>query len=88
VLDSSVLVAGWSRLVLQRLASANPPLIEPIWSEWIIAETWRVLTWRACRAGSAWKQVSFQANRMLEYLLPVMRPVAFRHYEGRHHGRL
>lgn len=82
VLDSSVLVSGWSRLVLQRLASANPPRFEPLWSEWIIAETWRVLTWRACQAGASAIQISQQANRMLQSLLPVMRPVALYQYAG------
>jgi hypothetical protein len=46
VLDSSVLVPTWSRFVLQRLAATSPQRHVPVWSEWIIAETWRVLTWR------------------------------------------
>lgn len=82
VLDSSVLVGGWSRLVLQRLASASPPHFEPVWSEWIIAETWRVLAWRACKAGASALHISRQANRMLEHLLPVIRPVVLHQYAG------
>jgi PIN domain len=82
VLDSSVLVSRWSRLVLQRLASASPPLFEPLWSEWIIAETWRVLPWRACKAGASEVEVSQKANQMLQHLLPVMHPVALQRYEG------
>ena len=78
VLDSSVVVAGWSRRVLQRLASSEPPRFEPVWSEWIVAETWRVLTWRACKAGASWQDISAKANAMLRYLIPVMRPVALR----------
>jgi hypothetical protein len=44
VTDSSVLVPVWSRYVLQRLAAGPAPPYRPVWSEWIIAETWRVLT--------------------------------------------
>lgn len=71
VLDTSVLVPAWSRIVLQQLAAAIPSRFEPVWLEWIIAETWRTLTWRACGAGATWWQVSASANRMLRYLLPV-----------------
>ena len=46
MLDSSVLVPTWSRFVLQRLAVPPGSRYTPVWSEWIIAETWRVLTWR------------------------------------------
>ncbi len=45
VLDSSVLVPVWSRLVLQRLAATARQRFRPVWSEWIIAETRRVLAW-------------------------------------------
>jgi hypothetical protein len=82
VLDTSVLVPAWSRLVLQQLASADPPRFEPVWSEWIIAETWRTLAWRACGAGATWRQVSEGANRMLRYLLPVMHTVRLREIVG------
>ena len=44
VLDTSVLVPAWSRVTLQLLASGAAPRYQPVWSEWIIAETWRVLT--------------------------------------------
>jgi len=40
----SSIPASWSRLVLQRLAAAGR--FQADWSEWIIAETWRVLTRR------------------------------------------
>lgn len=43
VLDSSVLVPAWSRLLLSTLAAARPVLYTPVWCEWVIAETWRVL---------------------------------------------
>jgi hypothetical protein len=82
VLDTSTLVSGWSRRVLQRLASAESPKFEPVWSEWILAETWRVLTWRACRVGATQEQTSERANAMLRHLLPVMRPIALRDYSG------
>jgi len=77
VLDSSVLVPVWSRFVLQRLAARPSPRFTPIWSEWIIAETWRVLTWRwLVRAGrtdaSEWRALSAAANLMLRRLLAVM----------------
>jgi hypothetical protein len=71
VLDSSVLVPRWSRIVLQQLAAQPRQRFAPVWSEptfgpkvgWIIAETWRVLTWR-------W--LARAANEMLRYLLPVV----------------
>jgi hypothetical protein len=77
VLDASVLVPAWSRLVLQRLAARPSPAFTPIWSEWIIAETWRVLTWRwLVRAGrtsaAEWRALSTAANLMMRQLLAVM----------------
>lgn len=83
VLDSSVLVPAWSRFVLQRLAARPSPAFAPVWSEWIIAETWSVLTWRwFARAGRAdvaeWRALSRAANAMLRYLLPVMTHVSLR----------
>jgi hypothetical protein len=83
VLDSSVLVQVWSRFVLQRLAARPAPGFAPVWSEWIIAETWRVLAWRwLARAGSAdlaeWRRLSRAANAMLRHLLPVMMLVSLR----------
>lgn len=78
VLDASVLVPTWSRKILQTLASGAPPRYEPVWSEWIIAETWRVLTDRLARAGVARSEIADRANRMLRYLLPVMRLVSVR----------
>jgi hypothetical protein len=39
VLDSSVLVPVWSRLLLSTLAAAQPIHYTAIWCEWIIAET-------------------------------------------------
>lgn len=84
VLDSSVLVPRWSRVVLQQLASQPRPRFVPVWSEWIIAETWRVLTWRwLARAGrtdqAEWRRLARVANEMLRYLLPVMTHVSIRH---------
>lgn len=73
VLDTSVLVAAWSRITLQNLADRPSPLYRPIWSEWIIAETWRVLTWRWAQRGIAWDTISASANSMLRYLVKVMR---------------
>ncbi|HEX5505778.1 MAG TPA: PIN domain-containing protein [Thermomicrobiales bacterium] len=78
VLDASVLVPTWSRKILQTLASGTPPRYEPVWSEWIIAETWRVLTDRLARAEVARSEIAGQANRMLHFLLPVMRLVSVR----------
>ena len=87
VLDSSVLVPRWSRVVLQLLATRPDPLFIPAWSEWIIAETWRVLAWR-CLTGAAqadeneWESLTRAANAMLRYLLPVMRLVSLRDFVG------
>lgn len=76
VLDTSVLVAAWSRIALQNIAEHPSPPYQPIWSEWIIAETWRVLTWRWVQRGLAWDDLSASANSMLDYLLKVMRVVS------------
>ena len=90
VLDTSVLVPAWSRFVLQRLAASPHGRYTPVWSEWIVAETWRVLTWRwltrSARADEAeWRALSRAANRMLRQLLPVMTLVSLRGYAGPEH---
>jgi len=77
VLDTSVLVPTWSRLLLSTLADARPILYTPVWCEWIIAETWRVLTVRRLRRLPAItiadeRQLSTSANAMLTALLQVM----------------
>lgn len=45
-----------------------------MWSEWIIAETWRVLTWRWLTARGPSDEIGLtrSANRMLRRLLQVM----------------
>jgi len=87
VLDSSVLVPEWSRIVLQRLAEPPRQDFVPIWSEWIIAETWRVLAWQwAARStgtdDAEWRLLSNTANAMLRYLLRAMRLVSLRDVSG------
>jgi hypothetical protein len=87
VLDSSALVPRWSRLVLQRLAARVDPPFVPVWSEWIIAETWRTLAWRWLNRTVhpdefEWNTLTRAANEMLRYLLPVMRLVSLREYVG------
>lgn len=77
VLDSSVLVPAWSRLLLSTLAAAEPALYTPVWCEWIIAETWRVLAVQRLRRLSVVtpadeRQISASANAMLTALLQVM----------------
>jgi hypothetical protein len=78
VLDTSVLVPRWSRITLQRLAVEPLRRYQPTWSEWIIAETWRVLVRnrveRAGRAGQAPNRnlLHRQANEMMWYLLDAM----------------
>jgi hypothetical protein len=87
VLDSSVLHARWSRLILQSIAARRDPPFLPFWSEWIIAETWRTLAslWldRVARSreleGSS---LTRAANDMLRHLLVVMRLVSIREYSG------
>lgn len=87
VVDSSVLAFRWSRFILQQLAERKNPLYVPVWSEWIIAETWRTLAffWLN-RAGdpfeSVWPSLTRAANDMLNRLLPVMRFVSLRDYTG------
>jgi hypothetical protein len=87
VLDSSVLVPHWSRLVLQRLAARPTPPFIAVWSEWIIAETWRTLAWRWLNRATdpdelEWGSLTRAANEMLRYLLPVMQLVSLRQYTG------
>lgn len=77
VLDSSVLVPAWSRLMLATLAAARPVLYTPVWCEWIIAETWRVLTMQRLRQLGAVtaadeRQLTTSANTMLTALLQVL----------------
>jgi hypothetical protein len=63
---------------LQQLATAANPRYRPIWSEWTIGETWRVLTQKhvddALRSGRSieWALLRRQANAMMRRLLPVM----------------
>ena len=87
VLDSSVLVPVWSRLTLQQLAAGGAPAYQPVWSEWIIAETWRTLalqwlTQAGQPPGFAWPSLTRSANEMLRFLLPVMRLVTLKEYAG------
>jgi hypothetical protein len=87
VLDSSVLVPRWSRHCLQYLAARPSPPYVPVWSEWIIAETWRVLTqqWLTrIAAADQFDEATLKqgANGMLRFLLPVMRHVSLRDYAG------
>ena len=55
MLDSSVLVPRWSRVVLQQLAVRQAPPFIPAWSEWIIAETWRTLAWQWLNRVPIWQ---------------------------------
>jgi hypothetical protein len=72
--------------VLQTLALEPLAHYRPVWSEWIIAETWRVLVRRrvemAERSGSVvdWELVHTQSNQMMVHLLEVM---AMRSLAGR-----
>jgi predicted nucleic acid-binding protein len=79
VLDSSVLIPRWSRLTLLALAAAPSVLYQPVWSEWTMTETWRVLTQRMVRRGVGSKAISDQANAMLLHMLPIMRLVSIAH---------
>jgi hypothetical protein len=72
---------------LIRLAERTAPLYSPAWSEWIIAETWRVLAWRWCvsapRADAAERRALVAAaNEMLRRMIPVMTLVSLRGYAG------
>jgi hypothetical protein len=87
VLDSSVLIPFWSRSILQRLANEESPKVVPVWSEWIIAETWRALTWRWIEhtpgmTTADWRQLATIANEMMLYLLPVMRHASLHRCSG------
>lgn len=76
-----MLVPKTKRIELIRAASAG--LYEGVWSPWIIAETWRVLTWRWAKQSGlvtdSWRSLSASANRMFVILdealeLSVPRP--------------
>lgn len=87
VFDSSVLVPHWSRISLQRAAEGGRSDFTPVWSEWIIAETWRVLTWRwAAQVGrvgdSEWRILSIAANEMLRRPISVMSLISIREFHG------
>lgn len=79
-----MLIPVWSRLVLQRLAAAPWRRFQPVWSEWIIAETWRVLAWRWLAQHGPGEDAALAraANRMLRRLLRVMRLVSVRDFAG------
>jgi hypothetical protein len=80
VLDASVLVARWSRLALSAAAVPSDRRFQPIWSEWIIAETWRVLAVRWLRQSPAHLHddaaLTRAANAMLLALLPTMEVIS------------
>jgi hypothetical protein len=76
VLDTSVLVPEWSRLVLQRLAAPPHQRFQPLWSEWFIAETWTVLTSWSMRLGWSERAISAESKQMLRHLLTVMHAVS------------
>lgn len=66
----------WSRLLLIDLA-ARPATYTPIWCEWIIAETWRVLAVQHLQrqplaSPADERRLSVMANAMLTTMLPVM----------------
>ena len=87
VLDSSVLVSVWSRIALQNVAAEPEAPFVPAWSEWIIAERWRVLTQKwIVRHGRAnvpdVGRLEQAANDMLRYLIPVMKLVSLRDFTG------
>jgi hypothetical protein len=73
VLDASVLISGWSRFVLQRLAATDPPRFDAVWSTAIIGETWRVLTEQRLQAGDASTLIGRDAHEMWARLDPVLR---------------
>ena len=69
---------------MQRLAAPPRPRFQPAWSEWIIAETWRVLTcrWFAENGRENEEALARAANRMLRRLLRVMRMASIRDFVG------
>lgn len=70
---------------MQRLAAPPRPWYEPVWSEWIIAEVWRVLTWRwlLARGPGDEAALAHSANRMMRRLLTVMRLASLHDAVGR-----
>jgi hypothetical protein len=72
VLDASVLVPRWSRLVLRLLAAASPPRYTAVWSTAIVAETWRILTQQRLQAGDSLAAIRRDARQMHAWLDPVL----------------
>jgi hypothetical protein len=73
LLDSSVIIPQWSRVVLQTLADDVQPRFVAFWSSAIIAETWRILTIKRLSAGSSPSALSNDAFIMWSKLDPVLR---------------
>lgn len=83
VIDTSSLFAPTLRRELQQLTEEG--LFVGIWSPWIIAELYRVLTWRWIKdkgmSAESQRECSRQAKRMMEVLLPsfeLVNPLRFR----------
>lgn len=71
LLDTSVLVARWSRIALQKLAMQQR--FDAVWSTAIVAETWRVIGFQRASEGGALGDISRDAHEMWAKLDPVLR---------------
>lgn len=77
VLDTSVLVARWSRIALQKLAIQGR--FDAVWSTAIVAETWRVVGIQRANEGDSLGTISRDAHEMWSKLDPVLRIVGASH---------
>lgn len=72
VLDTSVLYAVWSRVLLLRLATGQPPGFRGIWSREIARELWRTLSAWGATHGLTPEQAQQQAGAALYPLRQVL----------------
>lgn len=69
------------------IAANEPPCYLPVWSEWILAETWRTLAWRWLVRATLpdefeRESLAAAANAMMHQMLPIMTFVSLRQYAG------
>jgi hypothetical protein len=86
VIDTSVFRQSVDRVALVKLAQDG--VFTAVWSDWIVGETWRLLTWQ--RVGEAlertparrldtalWRDISRSANSMMRICAPVFELIRY-----------
>lgn len=86
VIDASVFRQSAERIALVKLAQDG--VFQAVWSDWIVGETWRLLTWqriaealqsRPPRAMDRplWREISRSANAMMRVCAPAFELVRY-----------